>query len=65
MWRCVCASPDLYRQDYITFCVECCRFWGYSSQFKTFVLVIVVANVRVWLTLLKTDGPVGMNLENG
>jgi len=55
----------LYRQDYITFCVECCRFWGYSSQFKTFVLVIVVANVRVWLTLLKTDGPVGMNLENG
>jgi len=27
------------------------------------VAVIVVENVRVWLKLLKTEGPVGMNLE--
>lgn len=36
---------------------------GLSMVVIVMVAVIVVENVRVWLRLLKTEGPVGMNLE--
>jgi carbon starvation protein len=36
---------------------------GLSMVVIVMVAVIVVENVRVWLRLLKTDVPVGMNLE--